>query len=123
MVRSRFYRITYPPPPLPGLLPVWQAEIARTVQWVFFGLMVFMPLVGWGYVNPLGQSAHIWWLFTLPTIAGTDPDTLKLLDWAHEYGAQFFMIVIGVPMLGGLFHGIVKRDGVLSSMLPWAGGR
>lgn len=118
------YRINNQPPSLPADMPHWQAEIARTIQWVFFALLIFMPIVGWGYTNTLGQTVHFWWIFNLPTIAATattDRNTLLLLDWAHEYGAYLFMMLVGLHLLGALYHGIVKRDGVLAAMLP--GGR
>lgn len=111
------YRINNQPPALPADTPHWQAEIARTIQWVFYALMIFMPLVGWGYTNTLGQTVHFWWLFNLPIIASTDKNTLLLLDWAHEYGAYLFMILAGLHVAGALFHGLVKQDGVLSAML------
>jgi cytochrome b561 len=115
------YRITHEPPRLPADMPHWQAEIARTIQWLFYGMLLFMPAVGWGYANAAAQTVHFWWLFNLPVISGTDQNTLLLLDWAHEYGGQFFMILAALHLAGALYHGLVKQDGVLTAMLP--GGR
>ena len=112
------YRVNNPPPPLPAQMPLWQAEIARTIQWVFYAMMIAMPLIGWGYVNTLGQTVHVWWLFNLPAIAGTDKETLQLLDLAHEYGSYLFIILAVAHLGGALYHGLVKQDGVLSAMLP-----
>jgi cytochrome b561 len=118
------YRIRNQPPPLPASTPHWQAEIARTIQWVFYAMLIFMPAIGWGYANTLGQTVHVWWLISLPAIADTattDRNTLLLLDWAHEYGAYLFMGLAGPHVLGALYHGLVKRDGVLSAIV--FGGR
>jgi cytochrome b561 len=37
----------------------------------------------------------------------------------HELGAWLLLGLIGLHVAAALFHGVVKRDGVLASMWPW----
>jgi len=112
------YRMAVPPPPLPSDLPLWQREIARWLEWTFLFAMVAMPLIGWGYVNALGKDVTVWGLFTLPVIAGTEKETLLVLDLAHEYIAWALKYLIGLHIAAALFHHFVRKDGVLAAMMP-----
>ncbi|WP_448192236.1 cytochrome b [Azospirillum sp. sgz301742] len=112
------YRMVVPPPPLPAEMPLWQREIARWMEWTFLFTLLAMPLIGWGYTNALGKIVDMWGFFTLPVIAGTEKETLLVLDLAHEYIAKVFQCLIGLHVAAALFHHYVRRDGVMAAMLP-----
>ena len=42
------YRRRHAPPPLPADLPLWQRRAAHASHIALYGLMLALPLVGWG---------------------------------------------------------------------------
>ena len=44
-------RLTHPAPPLPRTLHAWERGLARFTHWLFYILMLVMPLTGWALVS------------------------------------------------------------------------
>jgi len=108
-------RLRNAPPPLPADLPQWQRFGAGASHVLLYGLMLVLPLVGWtmqgaaGYPLVLGGWA-------LPTLVAPDPQLYAALRLAHGYLAYLLFAMIVLHMAAGLFHGLIRRDGVLGSM-------
>src|SRR3546814_19152349 len=75
------WRLGHTTPPLPGELAGWERTIARGIRWVFYELLLIMPLTGWAMVSARTKPRTIAWLGLfevtfLPVpkqIAGTPP--------------------------------------------------
>ena len=44
-------RLTHPAPPLPRTLAPWERVLARITHWLFYILILVMPLTGWALVS------------------------------------------------------------------------
>ena len=44
-------RLTHPAPPLPRTLHRWERVLARITHWLFYVLLLVMPLTGWALVS------------------------------------------------------------------------
>jgi len=53
----------------------------------------------------------------MPALIGEDRELSKLLLWIHGYLGFFLAGVAALHIGAGLYHGIVRRDGVLSRMI------
>jgi cytochrome b561 len=86
-------------------------------------MLLAMPVPGWAMTNASGYPVLLLNLWSLPTLVATDPglaDTLQ--DW-HELGASMLIGLVALHVLAALYHHFVRRDDVLTAMLPLAAGR
>jgi cytochrome b561 len=109
-------RLRRPPPPLPADLPGPQKVAAHVSHWLLYALMIAMPLIGWemlsagGYPVMLGNALH------LPPILPASPVAFAILRHLHTWLALLLFLTFLAHMAAALYHGLIRRDGVLSSM-------
>ncbi len=105
-------------PALPADLPGWQARAARASHVVLYALMILMPLVGWSMLSAGGYPIVLWGGVHLPPIVPHDDTLHAVLRVAHTWLAFLFFLTILAHLSAALFHALVRRDGVFSSMRP-----
>ncbi len=117
------------PPPEPTIEP-WQRTASHGVHWLLYVLLLAVPLGGWlgvsyyGPVEPFGIK--------LPSLVGApatdaikeanEKYSEKVFGW-HAAGAIALLSLILLHFAAALFHRIVRKDGVLTRMLPGLGDR
>jgi cytochrome b561 len=109
-------RLTHRTPTLPGDMPAWQQAIARLSHWAFYALLLAMPLVGWSMLSAGGFPIHLFGAVNLPPIA---PQNVHLYAWlraAHTWLALLLFAIFLAHLGAAMFHGLIRRDGVFSSM-------
>lgn len=104
-------------PPLPADLPTWQKQAATASHWLLYLLMFAMPLIGWAMVSASGTPVTLIGAWALPAIAPENADVFAVLRAAHRYLAYLLFATVLLHLAAGLFHGLIRRDGVLASML------
>ncbi|MCU6619096.1 cytochrome b [Achromobacter sp. 77] len=102
-------------PALPADLPAWQRHAALASHVLLYALMFAMPLIGWAMLSAGGYPvvAAGW---QLPPIARADAALFSWLRGAHRYLAFLLFATVLLHLAAALFHGWVRRDGVLESM-------
>lgn len=110
-------RFTNRPPALPQDLPVWQKAAAHLSHWVLYGLMLAMPLIGWAMLSAGGYPVMLGGGVQLPALMGADPVAFAWLRNAHEVLAFVLFAAVVGDLAAALFHGLIRRDGVLGSMV------
>jgi cytochrome b561 len=110
------FRLVHRPPPLPVDMPEWQKLAAKGSHWVLYGLMILMPLIGWGMLSAGKYPVVMGGGFVLPPILPQDPALFAWLREAHRYLAWLFFLTFLAHMGAALMHGLIRRDGVLKSM-------
>jgi len=128
------WRLTHAAPALPAHMPTWERWAARATHFVFYLLMLGLPLSGWAMVSasPLIRvhPTVLYGVVHWPAVPfpGLDSDQLhdthKLLEKIHELLAWVAYATITLHVAAALKHQIIDRDDVLSRMLPFVrGGR
>jgi cytochrome b561 len=112
-------RLYYGAPPLPPDLPEPMKLAAKLSHYVFYALMIGMPLLGWGMLSAAGYPVVLYGGVHLPPLVGVNPELHTLLWDAHYYLAFAFFALILLHLGAALFHKWVRRDGVFEAM---AGG-
>jgi cytochrome b561 len=115
------WRLTHRPPALPVLMPRWEKAVARTVHWIFYALLLVLPLTGWIFSsNPERLRPVSWfWLFDLPVLpvsagfADAAKETHELLGWTMA-------VLVVIHIAAALRHHFLRKDLVLARMLPQA---
>jgi len=112
-------RFIDPPPELPDTVPSLQRFAAKASHIVLYALMFIMPLVGWGMLSAARYPIVLYGPLRLPAIL---PHDLTLYAWLRELHtglAYLFFATFLAHFAAALFHGLIRRDGVLASMASW----
>ena len=105
-----------PPPALPADLALAQRFAAKASHWLLYALMALMPLVGWAMVSASGFPIKLGAGVFLPPLIPANPLWYPWLREAHEWLAYLLFITVVVHLGAALYHGLIRRDGVLRSM-------
>ncbi|MCK9797654.1 cytochrome b [Pseudomonas sp. MAFF 302030] len=116
MVRL-FVRFSTRQPPLPADLPAWQVLAAKASHVLLYALMVILPLLGWAMISAAGDPVLLSATLQLPSILPANAKVFAWLRQAHGYLAYLLFLTVLLHLAAALFHGWVRRDGVLKSML------
>jgi cytochrome b561 len=111
-------RWRYGAPPLPSDMPEPMKLAAKLSHIVFYVLMIAMPLIGWAMLSAADYPVVVGGLH-LPAIVPPNPAMHSLLWNAHRFLAFAFFALILLHLAAGLFHALVRRDGVYEAMAPY----
>lgn len=109
-------RLRHRPPALPANLPEIQKVAAHASHRLLYGLMVVLPLVGWAMLSAGGYPAMLTESLRLPAIVPANPVAFAILRRLHTWLAMMLFLTFLAHMTAALYHGLIRRDGVLSSM-------
>ena len=127
------WRLLYPPPPLPVAARGWERALAAITHWLFYGLMIGLPLSGWLYVSAQWRGAApfniptLWFgLFEVPHLFGLGDSSAALRQQVaaislNVHGAMVLALILLLVLhvAAALKHHFLQRDGILARMLPW----
>ncbi len=109
-------RLLHPPPPLPLDLPRWQRRAAAASHHLLYGLMAALPLLGWGMLSAAPYPIVLFGALHLPPILPRSAWLYAYLRHAHTLLAYLLFATFLLHAAAALFHGLIRRDGVLESM-------
>lgn len=104
-------------PPLPADLPAWQVLAAKASHLLLYGLMLALPLLGWAMISAAGDPVMLSSSLQLPAWMPANAQLFAILRKAHGYLAYLLFLTVLLHLAAALFHGWIRRDGVLQSML------
>lgn len=110
-------RFVVPTPELPTDLTTPMRLGAIGAHLALYGLMIAQPLVGWAMLSAGGYPITLGGSVTLPPLIAPDPALWANLRQLHTILAYSFIAVILLHVVAALFHGLIRRDHVLSSMV------
>ncbi|MFM0731957.1 cytochrome b [Paraburkholderia sediminicola] len=114
-------RIRRGSPPLPADMPAPQRIAAKASHRVLYALMAAMPLIGWAMLSAAGYPITLYGPLHLPPIAPHNVELFAVLRALHTWLAFALFATVLLHLAAALFHGLIRRDGVFSSMAR--GGR
>lgn len=109
-------RLFNPPPSLPADLPIWQQILAKASHLLLYGLMFALPIIGWAMLSAGGYPVEIFGSIDLPPIMPRDLALFAILRSAHTVLAFLLFATFLAHVGAALFHGFIRRDGVLKSI-------
>ncbi len=117
-------RLAHPAPPLPRTLAAWERALARFTHWLFYALLLILPLTGWALVSVRHEGIPFYGL-AWPAIPGLDhlakPEARavgRVLKEAHISILIWIVLInLALHVAGALKH---QFDGspVLWRMIP-----
>jgi len=112
------WRLTHPPPPPPTDLPPMLRLLSRVTHWLFYVVLIVLPLLGWTAASAYGATPHLLGLIPLPALVAPNKPLAEAVGNAHGILALALLALIALHIAGALYHALVKRDGVMQRMLP-----
>jgi cytochrome b561 len=106
-------------PAFPATMSHTERHVAKVSEYLMYGLMLVLPLVGWGMLSAAGYPIVLFGSLHLPFIL---PHSLMLywvLRQAHTVLAYLFFVTFVAHFGAILFHTLIVRDGMLKRMAPW----
>jgi cytochrome b561 len=113
------WRLSHRAPELPWEMPLWERAAAQLSHFLLYTLMIALPLTGWVISSASNVPFRIFWTIPLPAITAPDKATADLFASVHGWLVTLLAAVLFAHIGAALRHHYVKRDTVLSRMLPW----
>jgi cytochrome b561 len=113
------WRLGHRPPPLPASVPAWQRPLSRIVHFLFYALLILLPLSGWVWMSAADRPIDFFGLFTLPPIVAPGKALADTMHERHEILGLTMLALVIVHVLAALKHQFVDRSGVNARMNPF----
>ena len=108
-----------PPPPFPATMSRLERRAATMSELAMYGLMVALPLVGWGMLSAARYPIVLFGSVHLPFILPHSAMLHAVLRKTHTILAYLFFLTFMAHLSAILFHTLIMRDGMLKRMAPW----
>jgi cytochrome b561 len=112
------WRLFNPPPALPAGLGAWQRRAAHGTHWVFYGVLIAMPISGWVMNSAADFPFKIFGVMPLPDLFAPSKELEALTKDVHLALFWILAITLTLHVAAALKHHFVDRDSILLRMLP-----
>jgi cytochrome b561 len=106
------------PPALPLALGRAQKGLARPTHFGLYLMFLAMPLSGYLNAAAAGHAVSFFGLVSIPPLLPVDPRLSQLAIAVHLVGQSVVYLLVSLHIVGALYHGAIRRDGVFERMLP-----
>jgi cytochrome b561 len=107
-------------PPFPATMSRAERRAATASEYLMYGLMFVLPLVGWGMLSAARYPIVLFGSVHLPFILPHNAMLYAVLRKAHTILAYLFFFTFLAHFGAILFHTLIVRDGILKRMAPWS---
>jgi cytochrome b561 len=105
-------------PALPDGIPEPQRLAAKAVTIALYVLLFLQPLLGLIASQLHGDHINVFGVFVLPSVLAANRALSKQIFALHGTVALLLLALIGLHACAALYHHFVRRDEVLTGMLP-----
>ena len=115
------WRLGHRPPPFDPVLKRWEVGLARAVHWLFYALLIGLPLSGWLVVSTSGRITSWFGLFDIAPLPVTRAeDAHELMEQVHKYLGYSMLALLALHVGGALKHHLQGHRHLIGRMSPWA---
>jgi cytochrome b561 len=111
-----------PLPPFPSTMSRLERLAAAAAEYMMYGLMFILPLVGWGMLSAARNPVVLFGSVHLPFILPEGAMLYVTLRKAHTVLAYLLFLAFLAHFGAILFHTLIVRDGMLLRMARSASG-
>jgi len=106
------------PPAYPPKIAAWDRALAHLTYWLFFGLMLWMPVTGFMNSAYDGYPIKLFNLIATPELFPKNQELADLFATLHALGQWPVYGLIVLHLSAVAFHLIWGKNGILGRMLP-----
>jgi len=114
------WRLGHRPPPFDPVLKKWETGLASFVHWIFYALLILIPLSGWLLSSTGGKPFNFFGLVQMPLLPIRGDDAHDLLEEVHEILGKAMIGLILLHVAGALKHHFEGHKHLIGRMAPWA---
>ena len=98
-------------------MAAWERGAAQAMHWLFYGLMIALPMTGWIF-SSAGKYPISWFgLFEIPKLAVEKGSALaEVTHEAHEILGYAWAALLLIHVAAALRHHFVVKDGLMARM-------
>jgi cytochrome b561 len=123
VVARLLYRLIHGAPADEPTIEWWQKAASHATHWSLYLLLILVPLVGWLGISLYG-ARDVFGIATIPPLAPENGEAAGAVLMLHRYLAYLTVVLIAMHVGAAVvLHYLIRGDGVLARMLPWAGRR
>lgn len=112
------YRWRNPPDCEPVIMPRWQEAAAHGTHIALYALLIIMPLAGYIRVRAGGFPIEALDAMGIPPLVPRSDALAAFAKQVHYLGSFAISGLVAMHIGAAAFHGLVKRDGIVSRMWP-----
>ena len=113
------WRLTHRAPELPADMGKLSQLAAHAGHWLLYALMIAIPMSGWLASSAQGVSVVWFGVWPLPDLVGKDSVLGPRLQEMHMILNYLLLVVVVGHVGAALQHHFIKKDTVLTRMLPF----
>lgn len=118
------WRLGHRPPPFDEVLRPWEALLARVTHWLFYVLMIALPLTGWALSSSSDRPTNYFGLFEISVLPVPQTDEAHdLFEDAHELLGKLMLVLIVLHLAGAAKHHLQGHRHLIGRMGPWLYGQ
>jgi cytochrome b561 len=117
------WRLNAKYPEWPNDMSEAMRAMAKTTEYSLYFLLLLQPILGLLQTNAYGDRASLFIFGQLPALIEKNRPLAQQLLMAHKIVGFSLLGLIALHALAALFHHFVRRDDVLTAMLPAAAAR
>lgn len=113
------WRLGHKPPPQPAGMPRWQRPLSKVVHFLFYALLILLPLSGWIWMSAADRPIDYFGLFTVPSLVAPSKDLADVLHDRHEMLGLMMLALVVIYILAALKHQFIDRTRLIGRMNPF----
>jgi cytochrome b561 len=110
------YRLTHGAPADEPTITSWQKIASHLNHWSLYILLLLVPVLG--YIGISQYPALDAFGIPLPGIVPANQDYAGVTFYAHFWFAMLLVAMVAVHFAAAMFHYLIRKDNVLTRMLP-----
>ncbi len=100
-------------------LTPFEVKVSAAVHGLIYLLMIIVPLFGWLYSSASGFPVVWLGVLPMPDLVEKSESMKEVFEELHEGSVALLISLIVLHAAAAIYHHHVRRDGVLTRMLPW----
>ena len=114
------WRLTHRPPAFDAVLKAWERFLAGFIHWLFYLMLLAIPLTGWLLSSSSGRATSFFGLFEVPPLpVSRSDDTHDLLEDLHEWLGKGMIGLVLLHVAGALKHHFGGHRHLMGRIAPW----
>jgi len=114
------WRIGHRPPPFDAVMKRWEVRLASFLHWVFYLMLVLIPITGWLLSSTGGKPTSFFGLFNLAALPVRGDGAHDLFKELHEIFGKAMIGLIVLHVAGALKQHFEGHRHLIGRMAPWA---
>lgn len=112
------WRLTHRPTPLPASVGPAQRRAAAVVHFLLYALLLVMAVSGYVRVTTGGFPIELLDELGVPPLFGKHEGVAGVAKAIHATAKSLLIVLIVLHVAAAIYHGVVRRDGIVGRMWP-----